>query len=51
MNGPFDLLSLGKVHSLCNGRGKVDIPLLTFLSLDKLYFRLKSHDAIPFSQR
>ena len=43
-NGPLDVLAFGKIHSLGDGRRKVDVPLLTFLALDELNFSWITHN-------
>ena len=43
-NGPLDVLALGKIHSLGDGRRKVDVPLLAFLALDELNFSWITHN-------
>jgi hypothetical protein len=43
-NGPLNIFALGKIHSLGDGRRKVDVPLLTFLALNKLNFSWITHN-------
>jgi len=45
-NGPLNFLAFGKVHSLSNGGGEVDIPLLTGFALDQLNFSWAAHGYI-----
>jgi hypothetical protein len=44
-NGPLHVFALGKIHSLGDGRRKVDVPLLTFLALNQLNFSWITHNA------
>ena len=43
-NGPLNILALGEIHSLGDGGGKVDVPLLAFLALNKLNFSGITHN-------
>jgi hypothetical protein len=45
-NGPFDVIAFFEVHALSNGGGKVDVPLLTFFTLNELNFGWVAHRAI-----
>ena len=47
LDDPLDDFTPGEFHGLCNGRGEVDIPLLTFFSFDELHFCGESHDKPP----
>ena len=42
-NSPLNVFAFGKIHSLGDGCGKVDVPLLTFLALDELNFSWITH--------
>jgi hypothetical protein len=43
-NGPLNVFALGKIHSLGDGRRKVNVPLLTFLALNELNFSGITHN-------
>ena len=45
-DGPFDILALGEVHRLSDGRREVDIPLLAGFAFDELNFSWISHGSI-----
>ena len=45
-DGPLDIFSLGEIHGLGDGRGEVDIPLLTFFALDELNVGGESHTRV-----
>lgn len=42
-DGPLDALALGEVHRLGDGRGEVDVELLTVFALDELNFGWITH--------
>ena len=42
-NGPLNVFAFGKIHSLGDGRRKVDVPLLAFLALNELNFSWVTH--------
>jgi hypothetical protein len=45
LNGPLDSFTAREVQSLSNGRGEVDVPLLTGLAFDELDFSREAHSS------
>jgi hypothetical protein len=49
LDDPLDHLAAAELHGLGDGGGKVDVPLLTVLVLDKLHFGGESHTVLLYS--
>ena len=49
-DGPLDAFALGEVHGLSNGSWEVDVPLLTFFTLNELNFSWITHGSYLVTQ-